>query len=139
MVDIAKFRDNQISKVDGIITIGGVTKSLIAMVSDNLELKDNLAAANELLKERPRDATLAALFCKWLNEHDQRGGWQICLCDLCKETKAHLDKLGDPCIHTTMGWAPIDGKEEFKTRDVAPEMMDSPRLTIDVGNQICEG
>lgn len=90
--------------------------------------KDHMLGLYDIMDRRPRDRRLAQVLCDWMNMHQEKDptqGWKICPCALCKETKAHMNSLGDPIIHTGRGWECAEGREEFKTRNVAKEFVDN--------------
>lgn len=90
--------------------------------------RDMLIQTNELLTRRPKDRRLAQVLCDWMNLHED-GGFKICQCELCIETKYKMNELGDPIIHTTTGWRYVGDVEEFKQRNVAAEFVDNtPKL-----------
>lgn len=98
--------------------------------------KDHIFGLDDLLNRRPKDRRLAQILCDWMNLHqDKEVAWKICPCALCKETKSHMNALGDPIIHTARGWECTEGKEEFKTRNVAKELMDNQ---IKIGEPVQE-
>lgn len=99
--------------------------------------KDHKLGLYDLLERRPRDRRLAEILCDWMNLHQKTGiqGWQVCGCELCKETKAQMNRLGDPIIHTARGWECVGGNPDFKTRDVAREFVDN---TLKIKDRVVE-
>lgn len=88
--------------------------------------KDHILGIYDIMERRPRDRRLAQVLCDWMNLHqDKKEGWKICPCELCLETKGHMNAIGAPIIHTGRGWECTEGKEEFKTRNVAKEFVDN--------------
>lgn len=103
---------------------------IMAAQADMSIQKDHMLGLYDLMDRRPRDRRLAQVLCDWMNLHqDKKAGWKICQCELCKETKSHMNALGDPIIHTGRGWECTEGREEFQTRNVAKEFVDNtPKL-----------
>lgn len=104
------------------------TRQLMAQQIETFEANAHNRGLYDLLDHRPRNKTLAQILCQWMNLHHDKTPekqWKICQCELCLDTKFYMNQVGTPCIHTGRGWECTEGKEEFKTRDVAVEFCDN--------------
>lgn len=101
-------------------------QQVVAAQAELSQQKDHMLGLYQIMDGRGRDRRLAQVLCDWMNLHqNKKEGWKICPCELCLETKNHMNALGDPIIHTGRGWECTEGRDEFKTRKVAEEFVDN--------------
>lgn len=101
-------------------------QQMMAAQAEASQQKDQMLGLYQIMEGRTKDRRLAQVLCDWMNLHQDRvAPWKICPCELCKETKAHMNALGDPILHTGRGWECTEGREEFQTRNVAKEFVDN--------------